>query len=118
MHAGDHNFDANQHREGTTPNRVQARELPSFVCASTALLAAVANVHRLRVLQQLVGREVAVTHLSDMVGLSLSAVSQHLGMLRRGGLVSTRRQGQTIYYTCSSSAVIQLLRTLAELYPG
>ncbi|MGR5456312.1 ArsR/SmtB family transcription factor, partial [Vibrio alfacsensis] len=48
--------------------------------------------------------------------LSQSALSQHLAWLRRDGLVSTRKEAQTVYYTLSSKEVRQLIELLHGLY--
>ena len=64
---------------------------------ATALLKALANDNRLRILCLLDGSELSVTELNQRLALSQSALSQHLAILRREGLVSTRRASQTIY---------------------
>lgn len=51
-----------------------------------------------------------------MVGLSQSALSQHLSKLRAQNLVSTRRDAQTIYYSSSSDAVLKILGALSDIY--
>ena len=66
---------------------------------ASSLLKAVANHRRLSILCHLAHAEHAVGELSEKVGLSQSALSQHLAKLRRDNLVSTRREAQTIYYS-------------------
>ncbi|MNT69418.1 putative HTH-type transcriptional regulator YgaV [compost metagenome] len=58
----------------------------------------------------------AVGALANKVGLSQSALSQHLSKLRAQNLVSTRRDAQTIYYSSSSDAVMRILGTLSDIY--
>lgn len=70
---------------------------------ATALLKAMANDNRLRILCLLEGQELSVTELNQRLSLSQSALSQHLAILRREGLVSTRRASQTIYYSLSGN---------------
>lgn len=82
---------------------------------SAALLSAMANAKRLAILKLLVTREITVTELSELVDLSQSALSQHLAKLRTERLVSTRRNSQTIYYSCNSSAVKSVLSLLDEI---
>ena len=86
--------------------------------AAEALLKAIANRHRLMLLCELHHSERSVTALQNAVGLSQSAVSQHLAKLREEGLVNTRRESQTIYYSLASDHVRRLIGTLYEIYCG
>lgn len=79
-------------------------------------LSAMANPKRLLILSSLVNQEMAVGALATQVGLSQSALSQHLSKLRAQNLVTTRRDAQTIYYSSSSEAVLKMLKTLTEIY--
>lgn len=79
-------------------------------------LSAMANPKRLLILSSLVNEEMAVGALANQVGLSQSALSQHLSKLRAQNLVTTRRDAQTIYYSSSSDAVLKVLKTLKEIY--
>jgi len=83
---------------------------------SSALLAAMANPKRLAILDLLVQGELPVGELANQVGLSQSALSQHLSKLRAQKLVSTRRNAQTIYYSSRSPAVRAILATLEEIF--
>ncbi|WP_207759311.1 ArsR/SmtB family transcription factor [Sandarakinorhabdus cyanobacteriorum] len=78
------------------------------------LLKALSNERRLLILCQIGDGERSVGSLQ--VGLSQSALSQHLALLRAEGLVSTRRDAQTIYYRIADPAVLQLIATLAAIY--
>jgi DNA-binding transcriptional ArsR family regulator len=80
------------------------------------LLKTVGNPHRLMILCSLAEREMSVGELNARVELSQSPLSQHLAVLRRAGLVSTRREGQTIYYTLRGSNVEKLMRCLHEIF--
>jgi len=84
--------------------------------AAASLLSAMANPKRLMILCCLVKGEVAVGALASQVGLSQSALSQHLSKLRAQKLVKTRRDAQTIYYSSSSESVLKVLETLEEIY--
>lgn len=94
------------------------KTLDHHTAAAADLLAAMANPRRLMILCALVKDEVAVGVLANQVGLSQSALSQHLSKLRAQHLVNTRRDAQTIYYSCDSDAVISLLETLDGIYSG
>ena len=82
------------------------------------LLKVVGNEHRLVVLCYLVGGEKSVGELVRRVGLSHSALSQHLARLRRDELVQTRREAQTIYYSLAGHRARAVIETLARLYGG
>ncbi len=80
------------------------------------LLKILANDQRLRVLCLLVDEELSVGQINERVELSQSALSQHLAKLRAEGIVSTRRDGQTIYYSLADGAVRQIIGTLHDIY--
>ena len=81
------------------------------------LLKAMSNECRLLVLCHLVEEgELSVGQLTDRVGLSQSALSQHLAKLREEGLVATRKEAQTIYYRVSDPKAGQLLALLRDLF--
>ncbi len=80
------------------------------------LLKAVGNDRRFEIVYFLAEGERAVGELEEMVGLSQSALSQHLARLRRDGLVTTRRDAQRIYYSIKDSRVTDLIHSLAEIH--
>ena len=80
------------------------------------LLKALGNPHRLVILCELMGGERSVGELVRRVGLSQSALSQHLARLRRDELVQTRRAAQTIYYSLSGHHARAVIETLDRLY--
>jgi ArsR family transcriptional regulator, virulence genes transcriptional regulator len=82
----------------------------------SALLASMANARRLMILCRLIEGEKSVGELVETVGLSQSALSQHLSKLRAAELVTTRRNQQTIYYSLASDHVRQIMQTLYEIY--
>ena len=83
---------------------------------ASALLKAMSNEHRLLVLCQLQAGERSVGELERLVGLSQSALSQHLARLRRDQLVRTRRAAQTIYYSLNGVEATEVIRTLHGIY--
>lgn len=83
---------------------------------AVALLKAMANERRLQILCILHDSELSVGELCQMLQLSQSALSQHLAWLRRDGLVSTRKEAQTVYYSLSSNEVKQMIHLLHSLY--
>ena len=85
---------------------------------ASTLLKAMSNQHRLMVLCQLVPGEKCVSELEEIIGLSQSALSQHLARLRRDNLVSTRRDAQTIFYSLNGEEASAVIETLYGLYCG
>jgi DNA-binding transcriptional ArsR family regulator len=84
----------------------------------TNVLRAIGNSKRLRILNELAdGKERSVSELESIIAnLSQSALSQHLGRLRRANIVRTRRQSQTIYYPIDDTDVLRILRLLSHIY--
>lgn len=82
----------------------------------TALLKSMANEWRLLILCHLATGELSVGDLRKLIGLSQSALSQHLAILRRERLVTTRRAAQSIFYSLSSGEVEAVIGTLHDLY--
>lgn len=80
------------------------------------LLKALANGQRLRILCLLVDGERSVGEINASLNLSQSALSQHLARLRDEGLVTTRREAQTIHYTLCDGPAAQIIATLHSIY--
>lgn len=84
---------------------------------AVAVLRSFAHEGRLLVLCYLAeAGELSVGELVDQIGLSQSALSQHLAKLRAEGLVATRKIAQTVYYRVADPRVLTLLATLHDLY--
>jgi DNA-binding transcriptional ArsR family regulator len=81
-----------------------------------ALLKALANPHRLMIVCSLVDGEKSVGALAQALGVRETLASQHLGLLRRDNIVTTRRDGQTIYYALRSGQARAVIETLSNLY--
>ena len=80
------------------------------------LLKALSNRHRLLIICQLIDGERSVGDLAEFLKIRDSTVSQHLALLRKDGLVSARRDAQTIYYSIASDPARELLKTLYKVY--
>lgn len=80
------------------------------------LMKALSNRNRLMILCRLTGGERQVGDLAAEVGLSQSALSQHLALLREDGLVAARREGVAMHYAIADPAVERVIALLAELY--
>jgi len=83
---------------------------------AAVFLKALSNENRLMVLCHLLDQELSVTALNEKLPLSQSALSQHLAVLRKDGLVSTRRESQTIFYRIGDDKVKELIQTLHRLF--
>lgn len=84
----------------------------------TQMLKAISNAKRLQILKHLEQtKELSVSELELLISdLSQSALSQHLGRLRRASIVNTRRASQTIYYSLADNEVRSVLHLLSDLY--
>lgn len=108
----------------TPARRASARRLPSpeamarHADEAAGLLKALAHPARLLVLCQLVEGEASVGELQPITGLSLSALSQHLAVLREMALVETRRDAQTIFYSLAEGPAASVLDALYAAYCG
>ena len=93
-----------------------ASDLKANAKIAATMMKSMANESRLLILCNLEGKELSVTELNDHLALSQSALSQHLAVLRKSGLVVTRRESQTIYYSLSDGRSSKVIKTLHELY--
>ncbi len=96
--------------------RIDPGKMVAAADQASDLLKSLGNRHRLLILCQLLDGEKSVGELANFLGIRDSTVSQHLQLLRKDGLVKTRREGQTIWYTLGSTQARKVLRTLFEIY--
>ena len=87
-------------------------ELQDKAVDAANLLKSMSNESRLLILCNLAEGEKSVGELQNLVDLSQSALSQHLAVLRRDGLVSTRRNAQSIFYSLASEPAKAIMGTL------
>lgn len=100
-----------------TSTRIDPRALQAKAGQVADLLGALANDRRLLILCKLVETgEATVGALADDIGLSQSALSQHLARMREEGIVTFRRDAQTLWYRIADPRVETLLATLHRLY--
>lgn len=95
---------------------VDTREIAPHAKDAAGLLKALANEQRLMILCNLLGGPLAVGELNAQIGLSQSALSQHLAVLRDAGVVATEREAQTIYYSLPSGVVTEIIGVLYREY--
>lgn len=91
-------------------------EMKQHADEATQMLKALANRNRLMLLCTLSEGEQSVGELNDRIDLSQSALSQHLAVLRRDGLVTTRRESQTIYYSITDGPAAKVIHLLHDMY--
>ena len=82
----------------------------------SALMKILANEHRLMILCQLMEGERSVGEMATKLEMRQAALSQQLALLRKSGLVKTRRDAQTIYYSLARADLAALLGFLYETY--
>ncbi|MDH4073859.1 MAG: metalloregulator ArsR/SmtB family transcription factor [Gammaproteobacteria bacterium] len=82
------------------------------------LMKALGNESRLMILCALATGERSVGELNAIVPLSQSALSQQLARLRQQGMVATRRESQTIYYSLSPGPADRVIHLLHEIFCG
>ncbi len=80
------------------------------------LLKALGNEQRLLILCNLLEGPLSVGELNQKLDLSQSALSQHLALLRESGMVDTRREAQTIYYSLPDGPVVRVMALLQDIY--
>lgn len=83
---------------------------------AAAFLKLMANPHRLMILCHLLEQEMSVSEINSHVPLSQSALSQHLAILRNSGMVTTRREQQTIHYRLANPGVHAIMGQLYEQF--
>jgi len=102
-------FDSN-----TTPEEM--RSLFDQARQASELLKALSHETRLLILCLLTEGEKTVTELEDTMSMPQAAVSQQLARLRFDRLVTTRRDGRTIYYSIASDEVAGIISKLYDLF--
>jgi len=95
---------------------MKPKEIREKAEEALSLLKALASHNRLMILCQLVDGERPVGELAQLLDVTETVVSQHLGLLRRDGLVTSRREGQVVYYALKGEEARRVLETLYDIY--
>jgi len=95
-----------------------AADMQEYAADAAGLMKALGNESRLMILCVLSEGERSVSDLNSIVPLSQSALSQQLARLRRQGLVRTRRESQTIFYSLAEGPADRIIRVLHDIYCG
>jgi len=80
------------------------------------LMKLLGHPHRLMILCELNQGECSVGELSDKIGIAQSPLSQHLARMRHEGVVTSRREAQTVYYSLAGREVGAVISLLYQLY--
>ena len=94
----------------------QLTELHDMASHACELLKAMANEWRLMILCHLSQGERTVSELQALLGLSQSALSQHLAILRRERMVKSRKHAQSVSYSLSGDEATKVMQTLHEVF--
>lgn len=85
---------------------------------ASRLLKLIGNPHRLAALCALTEKQYNVSELIEIVGISQTSMSNHLGLLREAGLVSFEREHRELNYFISDERVKLVLEVLHQMYCG
>ncbi|MDF2366919.1 helix-turn-helix transcriptional regulator [Sneathiella sp.] len=91
-------------------------DIKNSAARASTLMKALSNETRLLLLCRMSEGEVSVSELAEMLDMRSSSVSQQLALLRKDGLVKTRRDGQTIFYSLDGDEAKQVISVLYGLY--
>lgn len=91
-------------------------EMTQNAAEATQFLKLLSNEHRLTILCLLHNGELSVSALNEKVALSQSALSQHLAVLRKEGVVETRRDSQTIFYSIADPRISSIIQSLHAIF--
>lgn len=98
------------------PSPLTIEHMQKNASQAEALLKQLANANRLMVLCHLVSGERTAGDLAESIGISQSALSQHLARLREAGLVESDKRGLSVYYRICSMEAQALLSVLHLIY--
>ena len=83
---------------------------------ASALMKTLGHKDRLMILCHLADGEKSVGQIADLLEIPQSPLSQHLSRMRKEGLVDTRREAQTIFYSLKSGEASRIVEVLYELF--
>ena len=95
---------------------IDLEQMSKSATRASSLMKTLGHRDRLMILCHLAGGEKSVGEIADLLDISQSPLSQHLSRMRKEGLVETRREAQTIYYTLKSGEAGRIVEVLYELF--
>ena len=99
-------------------NSLELASMRVHASEAVSMLKLLGNEDRLMLLCQISLQERTVTELEQLTGITQPTLSQQLGVLRREGLVSTRREGKFIWYQLADARALQLMQVVHQLFCG
>lgn len=102
--------------ESVSMDATMLNQMQASAGKASQLLKSLSHPDRLMLLCQLTQGEHCVSELEAKVGLGQPSLSQQLGILRKDGLVTTRRDGKQIYYAVASNDALAILNVLYDRF--
>lgn len=97
-------------------SEMDLKQMAQSADRASALMKTLGHKDRLMILCQLADGEKSVGQVADLLEIPQSPLSQHLSRMRNEGLVETRREAQTIYYSLKSGEASRIVEVLYELF--
>jgi len=108
------NKEDNSHMENNA--EIDLNQMAQSASRASALMKTLGHKDRLMILCHLASGEKSVGQIADLLEIPQSPLSQHLSRMRKEGLVDTRREAQTIYYSLKSGEASRIVEVLYELF--
>lgn len=102
----------------TLTNDAGFEKLKTFASDAAELLRVLGNVNRLQLLCRIAAGECSVAQLEEELDIRQPALSQQLAELRKAGIVRTRRESRSVFYSLDDTRARAILETLCSLYDG
>ena len=95
---------------------IDLNQMAQSASRASALMKTLGHKDRLMILCHLADGEKSVGQIADLLEIPQSPLSQHLSRMRKEGLVETRREAQTIFYSLKSGEASRIVEVLYELF--
>ena len=95
---------------------IDLEQMAQSASRASSLMKTLGHKDRLMILCHLADGEKSVGQIAELLEISQSPLSQHLSRMRKEGLVDTRREAQTIYYSLQSGEAAKIVEVLYELF--
>ena len=93
-----------------------AAQMADNVGQATSTMKALSNETRIMLMCLLMDGEKSVNEMAQALGMRLPAISQHLSKMRASGLVTSRKEAQTVYYKAKDGVGHAIVGTLCQYY--
>ena len=95
---------------------IDLTQMAESASRASSLMKTLGHRDRLMILCHLAGGEKSVGQIAELLQISQSPLSQHLSRMRKEGLVDTRREAQTIFYSLKSGEASRIMEVLYDLF--